>query len=717
MAERAALRRLSRSLGVLDGYRDADGEPRHTTDLARERLAAALGYPAETEADARRSLGRLEARARSRLVAPLHVVRRGRRGAGSLRASLPEPVEGGARWTLHAAREDGRGASGSGRVRLRGGRALIAPRWLGALPDGVHELTLEVEHGGDRWRATQTRVVAPRTAWTVEEALGAARVLGLLANLYTIVRPDGLGRGDLRDLGALVELAAGCGARFVGLNPLHAQRAVHAGASPYTPVSRLFRDPAYLDVGAVPELADTPAVRERLASGAPSGAPASARGGRLVDHARARRVHRELCAALHRTFRERGTPERRRAYDHFRAEQGQRLDDFAAYLAIDASLAAPDGPRPRREWPSGLQRPDGPDVARFVAEHAVEVDEQRWLQFELDRQLGELAGRASARGVDVGLYQDVAVASDREGADGWMFPGLLLDDVSLGAPPDAYSRRGQDWDLPPWNPLRLAEGGAELWTRALRAGFRHAGALRIDHAFGLVRQFWIPRGLDATDGAYVEFPGDALFAIAALESRRARALLIAEDLGTVPPGFRARLTREGWLRSSLLYFERGRRGTFRPAADYPEAALATAGSHDHAPLAGFWTARDVELRHAAGELDDDERRRARERRAADRRALVRRLVAEGLLDPDEEPTEARVRVAVHAMLARVPSRMVGVALDDLAGEQDPVNLPGLSEDRHPSWRRAMRPTVDELDEDPVARACLDAMAERGGRAP
>lgn len=721
MAERGALLRLARRLGILDGYRDLAGVERETSDASRERLAAALGHPAGTEEEAERALARLDAAERERLVRPLSIVRRGRESAAALEVALPEPRGGAARFALRIAREDGREERVEGRAELAEGRARLVLRELAELPDGAHELELElelehdVEAGGAARAARQRRIVAPQTARSVAEALGDERVFGVLANLYTLRRPGGLGRGDLRDLDGLVALAVSHGARFVGLNPVHAQRQTHAAASPYAPVSRLFRDPGYLDVEAVPELERAPAVRARLASDELRAELERAHAEPLVDHARHRRLHDELCTALHRAFREHARPERRRAYERFCAEQGELLDAFATFLAIDRALATPHGPLPRAQWPSELRRREDPAVARFAAEHAESVDYYRWLQFELDRQLGDVAVRARARGLDVGLYQDLAVAAEREGADGWLFEGLAVEDVSLGAPPDAYSRAGQDWGFAPWNPLRLAEGGAELWTCVLRAAFRHAGALRIDHALGLARQFWIPRGAHASEGAYVRFPADELMAIAALESRRAGALVIAEDLGTVPEGFRPRIESEAWLRSSVVYFERDDEGEFLPARAYPELSLATAATHDHVPLAGWPSGRDVELRFAAGELDEEERRAGHAARDDDVRALVRRLVAEGLLAAGERPDEPRLRVAVHAFLARTPARLVGVALDDLAGERDPVNLPGIGEERHPSWRRRMRRTLAEIADDPIARACLEALAERGGR--
>jgi 4-alpha-glucanotransferase len=331
------------------------------------------------------------------------------------------------------------------------------------------------------------------------------------------------------------------------------------------------------------------------------------------------------------------------------------------------------------------------------------------MQFELDRQLEEAQGRAREMSLPIGLYQDLAIGAAADGSDTWMYRGLFLDGVTIGAPPDPYAAAGQNWGLPAIDPHRLAEDGYAYWIRLVRAALRHAGELRIDHVLGLFRQYWIPQGLKGSEGAYVRFPADDLLGIAALESVRANALIVGEDLGTVPPEVPPALERWGVLSSTVMYFEmEPRRGRFKPARAYPALALTTANTHDMPSIPGFWRERDIDLRAEVGAIPT--RRavaRARAERAETREALASTLVDEGLWPTTDEPaTDLALREAVHTFLRRTPSWLVGLSLDDLTGEIEPVNLPGVSPDRWPSWTRRMSMSIEEMILSPEVRRAL-----------
>jgi 4-alpha-glucanotransferase len=393
-------------------------------------------------------------------------------------------------------------------------------------------------------------------------------------------------------------------------------------------------------------------------------------------------------------------------------EQGETLERFATFQALsewrESESRAKSQDADWREWPDEYRDPKSSAVAEFRKTHAEAVAFHQWLQFEIDSQLAAAAKAARDAGMPIGLYQDLAIGTSPKGSDPWMFPELFASGASVGAPPDMYSKSGQDWGLPPMNPHALAEDRYRYWIRLVRGSLRHAGALRIDHVIGLFRQFWIPEGKTGKDGAYVRFPVDDLMGIIALESTRARALVVGEDLGTVPPEVPPGLQRWGLLSSKVLYFEKAQDGSFKSPATYAPDALATANTHDMPTLAGFWRARDVDLRLQVGLIDSERAaKRARRERNEELDALIARLAAAGIVPKSAEITnDAELRAAVHMMLRRTPSWLVGLSLDDLVGEVEPVNIPGVGPDEFPSWTRRLTMPLEQLRTDPGVRRAL-----------
>jgi 4-alpha-glucanotransferase len=550
----------------------------------------------------------------------------------------------------------------------------------------------------------------------VGEILGGRRVFGLWTNLYTLRRAGGLGFGDLGALRQLIDLAACWGAQFVGLPPLHALRNRGPEISPYAPLSRLYRNPLYLEVEAVPELAGCAEARRRLEAPDTRRRLAALREARQLDLAACAALQRELLEPLHADFarlhRDRDSA-RGRAFEDYRARAGPSLGEFARFLALEDHLAARGFPRDWRRWPPEFRGPGGAALEAFAEREREAVSFHEYVQFELDRQLAALADAARRAGLAIGLYQDLALGSAASGFDVWAHGERFVEGATLGAPPDDYALHGQDWGLPPLHPLRIASAGAPGWREVLRAAFAHAGALRIDHVMGLVRQFWVPAGRPASEGAYVRFPARELLDVLAEESRRAGALAIGEDLGTVPRGLPSLLARRHVLSSRVLMFERDRAGRFRPASRYSPRALVTANTHDLPPLAAFWSGADLCLRHELGLLEGAALARARAERAADRRALERRLVRDGLLPRDCATADVWQRcAAVNAFLCRTPSPLVGLSLDDLAGEEEPVNLPGVPTQVHPSWTRRMRLSLEEMARHPGLARAVDGASSR-----
>lgn len=693
---RPQLAALAERLGIVAEYVDMTGkERRRTSDATRELLLAAMGVDATSEESAARTLAEMDERESARPLAPARVVEQGRLAEGF---ALAGAARGGSAWSVEVLLEDGATRRLEGKTR--GGARGNVVALPADLPLGYHTLRLTTRDAGGERSAEQRLIVVPARCPRPEELLHGERVWGLTANLYTVRSERNWGVGDATDLAGLLEWTASVGGAFVGVNPLHALRNRGGDVSPYSPVSRVFRNVLYIDPEAVPELAESEEARDRCDSRETRGALAALRAADHIDYERVMKVKMPALEALHRTFarahRDRDGA-RGRAYEAWLRQQGSAIDDWATFCVLEEHFAGRAAHW--RDWPAEFHDPRGAAVREFRERHSEQVDLFRWLQFELDRQLGEAARRGRAAGLPIGLYQDLAIGAAPDGSDSWLMPHLFTKGASIGAPPDPYSATGQNWGLPPIDPRALAEDGYDYWVRLVRASLRHSGALRIDHVMGLFRQFWIPDGRSGTEGAYVRYPSEALLGILALEATRAGALVVGEDLGTVPPDVPPALEKWGLLSSRVLYFERDRRG-FHRASAYPAMALATANTHDMATLAGFWQGRDVALRREVGLAPTAKAERAeRAQRADDKAALVRLLRDEGTLPANETPErDVAFRAAVHAFLRRTPSWLVGLSLDDLVGEVEPVNLPGVGPDVWPSWTRRLSLPLERFRE-------------------
>ena len=393
-AARPFLHALAARLGVIDVYYDLAGVRRETSDTTREALCAAMGHDPSSEDLAERALTTLEREQRNAPIEPVQVWRQHARLAPSLLLRHPGTRNALA---IRIELEQENGASAVLERELPGMPAGTALRLsLPAEPDlGVHCIRLTWAGG----RAEQRLWVVPRTACGAAEALGATRGFGIWTNLYTVRsnRSGHWGFGDLSDLGALARLCGAWGGDFVGVSPLHAIPARADEVSPYGPLSRLFRSPLYLDVEAVPEFANCGPARARLETPAMRQTLASLRGAKAIDYRAVLDAKLGVLRELHRCSE--ANPARRIACDAYRAREGEALLDFATFETIAAQQGSGDW----RSWPEPLRDARGAAVARFRAEHAGEVDFHCWLQFELDRQLGQAAQAGHAAGLRVGL--------------------------------------------------------------------------------------------------------------------------------------------------------------------------------------------------------------------------------------------------------------------------------------------------------------------------
>lgn len=531
------------------------------------------------------------------------------------------------------------------------------------LPLGVHHL--EPLDGG----VHRAVIVAPLHCHRPP----GLRTGGLAVQLYAARSWGSWGIGDLADLRSLGRWAAALGAGVVLVNPLHAPLPfLPQQDSPYSPSSRRYRAPLALRIEEVDGYleADDPSLDALAVAGRALNAE------RLIDRDA---VHRLKLAALERLHaRFDGSP----AFDTYRHQPGEALRLFATHNALAEEFG-----RTWPAWPDELRHPTAPAVARWAGRHAERVEFHAWVQWQIDKQLAA-ASRATP------VMHDLAVGVDPAGADAWIDQDTLVSGVRIGAPPDEFNAAGQDWGLPPFDPWRLRAAGFAPFRDPVRAGLRHAGALRLDHVMGLFRLWWITPGADPGDGVYVRYPSEELLAVLALESHRAGALIVGEDLGTVGHGVRSALARRGLLAYRVLWFED------RPASALPRGVMAAVTTHDLPTVAGLWRGGDAAEQRRLGNDADADATDARRARIA---------VATGV---PVEADAAAVAERLHDDLAASPAAIVTVTLDDLALVEERPNLPGVGGTR-PNWRLALPGPLEDLMENDFARRLAALVARRG----
>src|ERR1700726_3107495 len=706
MSSRAALLQLAGLIGVEARYTDALGQTREVSDDTLLALTAAFGLPSDPVC-ARRQLEEQQRFLPLGLEAA-HLVH-----VEDQHPELLLRLPPGCRrvlWSCHLADGDER----SGRVIVDANSS--AERFAMALPTGLplgYHL-LEVEADGIIARADL--IVAPDRCYLPAELGPGSRSWGLGGQLYGLRSERNWGIGDFTDLAELARVAGGCTASVVGINPLHALFAAEPRhISPYSPSSRSQLNYLYIDVTAVTGFAEDEAIRE-LTGGQWFGAThwAARSAAEFIDYGAVAACKRSVLEALFRRFRScdlgaNGTANSTagRAFRDFQQSAGQSLADFAVFEALHEHHFREKRQFSWHSWPAPMRDPRSPQVAAFAAAHRDRVEFFQFLQWEADRQLAAASRAGREAGLSIGLYRDLAVGANPNGAEAWADQELVAPGASIGAPPDALSRSGQNWGLAPVNPLVLRRQGFAPFIAALRANMRYAGILRLDHVMSLNRLYWIPSGMEAKSGAYVNYPFKELIRLVALESWRQACAVVGEDLGTVPDGFRDTMRSANILSYRIFVFERKSDGTFVPPAQYPELAAASAATHDIATLKGFWLGTDIIWRRRLGLYPDGHAEEAEAaERHRDRGLLLATLVREGLIPPAQlagfspeggEPVYTiELRDAILAYLARSRARLMLIQLEDVLSEVERANMPGTT-DAHPNWRRRLCRSLEEID--------------------
>ena len=663
------LRELAETVGVSTGFWDWYGNWKHVEDASLIAVLNSLGFSLSfdpSEAEINEAFRRNEDFAWAAPLPPTTVCRQGNE------AEIPVHVPHGMGVWCHVETEDGyhheleqldrpippRMVDGN----LVGRATFKIPNWL---PQGWHRIVARHEDGSE---CSSTLIVVPqRLSCRLDD--GHKR-WGVAAQLYSTRSSGSWGMGDTQDLADLTAIVARDGANFLQVNPLHApQPCFPQETSPYLPVSRRWASPLYIRPEAIDEYARMDG-KER---------------GVITRYAHASRsqediIDRDLSwksklKALRKIFEIPRSITRQAQFEHFCAEGGESLENFALWSALvfengDIELPAP------------YASINAPEVEQARQRLAGEIEFWQWCQWIVFDQLIRAQESAHRLGMDMGIMSDLAVGVHSLGSEIWSMPEIFAPGMSVGAPPDMYSQQGQNWSQPPWSPRGLAKAGYAPLRDMLRSVLSYSGAVRIDHILGLFRLWWIPEGMEASAGAYVSYDHEAMVGIVLLEAQRAGAVVIGEDLGTVEPWVRGYLNDRGILGTSVLWFEKEGSGWPLWPDRYRRSCLAAVTTHDLPPTLGYLEGVHTQLRNRLGLLVED-LDQVLEADRVERERMVSRLNEGGFIHNDE-PSEEELVMGFHAYLAASPALLLAVSLVDAVGEKAPQNLPGTS-DQYPNW--------------------------------
>ena len=649
-----AIRKLAREAGIATDWIDAADQPQRVSVGSLRAILAALGYPCSTRndiAESRVRLRELSSDARTFFT-----------------ATAGEPIS----------------------LSLGRNRAVLPP---------IHEPGYHHLRVGGR---DITLAIAPPRCITFGDIAPGERLYGLAVQLYSLRRARE-SIGDTAALRDLVASAAREGADTIALSPTHSLFAADpAHYGPYSPSSRLFLNPLYADPAAVFG-ADRVAA---LDGGVQLGQDA------LIDWPEAGRAKHTLLRRLFDGFTAIDITQKTALasdFEGFVRDGGDRLHEHALFEALHQHWFGADEPAwSWSEWPAGWRTPGAAAARDFAQRDAASIQFHMFAQWLVARSFAAVQQEARDAGMRIGLMSDLAVGMSPGGSHAWSRQQDLLPGLTIGAPPDLFNPRGQDWGLTGFSPQALIASGFEPFIATLRAALRHAGGVRIDHVMGLTRLWLVPHGASSADGAYLSYPLDEMLRLIALESHRHRAIVIGEDLGTVQPEFRARLARAGIAGMDVLWFQRAG-ASFTPPTAWRSDAVAMTTTHDLPTVAGWWKGADIATRAAIGLADQAAETR---QRAQDRVALWSAFRDAGAAsgEPPEDDAAPAVDAAI-AFTAQSPAALALIPLEDVLGLAEQPNLPGTI-DEHPNWRRRLARPASELLSAPDVRRRLKTLRER-----
>ncbi len=573
------------------------------------------------------------------------------------------------------------------------------------LPWGYHELTLTRKRRKSPYK--MTLVITPAKCYKQESLLCEEKMWGPTIQLYALRTSHNWGIGDFGDLKQLIGEVASRGADFIGLNPIHSLFPANPeAASPYSPSSRRWLNILYIDVSSVPEFALCREAQAQVGSTDFQQRLQKARETHWVNYSEVSALKLSVLPSLYKEFKTRhleNNTERAQDFINFVKEGGQSLLQQATFDALHAQLkASSDDIWGWPTFPEKYQKYHSQSIAKFIVDEQDSVQLYLYLQWIANCQIQEAQLLAEEKGMKIGLYRDLAVGVSDAGSETWADTGEHCQDVSIGAPPDILGPLGQNWGLPPLNPQQLQAREFKPFIDLIRANMRHCGALRIDHILGLLRLWWVPKGKNASEGAYIHYPVKEMLALLALESHRQKCSVIGEDLGTVPEQIADLLTDAGIHSYKVFFFEVAQDGGYYSPVHYSEQSISTLCTHDMPTLKGFWHCEDLKLGQTLGlypegsaldKLFDD--------RLEKKQAILNSIAWHGYLpegvgrDAAIVPMDRHLSEALQLHLSAGNSALFGVQLEDWLEMANPVNIPGTINE-YPNWRRKLSVNLDDI---------------------
>ncbi|MEJ1227118.1 4-alpha-glucanotransferase [Pseudomonas sp. CCNWLW56] len=678
----AQLEILAGRAGLAVDWIDANGRAQKVSPAVLRSVLTGLGHPAGTAQEIDASLLQLQQDQQNHRLPPLITADVG------VSVDLSRYFEG----------------STPCEIRLDDGATLnlkldADARLPGMVPVGYQHVSIQDQHF--------TLAVAPARCYSVADAVDdpTPRAWGLSAQLYALRRPGDGGFGDTQALEELARTAGERGADALAISPIHAMFSSDTGRySPYSPSSRLFLNSLYAAPGTI--LGER-ALRTAIDATGLTNQLRHLEDQPLVDWPVAAEAKQKILRALYDGFNQ-GEHPLHEDFASFRHSSGEALENHCRFEALQAERAARGESLDWREWPEQWRNPRSPTLARFAEENADEIGFYAFCQWLIARCLERAQSAAKSSGMGIGLIADLAVGADGAGSQAWSRQDELLASLTVGAPPDILNRSGQGWGISAFSPEGLVRNGFRAFIEMLRANFAHAGGLRIDHVMGLQRLWVIPNGAPPTDGAYLYYPVDDLLRLLALESHRHQAIVLGEDLGTVPDGLREKLSARAILGMRVLLFEQDNTH-FKPILDWPDNALATTSTHDLPTLNGWWHGHDIDWNARLNLIDSHTEMDWRRHREREREGLRHVLNQDPQNFREEHRETDQVLDASVRFLGHTRAPLVLLPLEDALGIDEQANLPGTI-DTHPNWRRRLPCESQALLDGPDAARRLEILA-------